>query len=104
MRELGAGEVTAWVGPHVCGGCYEVPAEMRAEVAAVVPAAVRDDDLGHARRSTSAPGCAPSSAARASTVVDVVPLHPRVATTSTPTAATAPRAGRLAGLIRLRVR
>lgn len=29
----------ARVGPGVCGGCYEVPADMRAEVAAAVPAA-----------------------------------------------------------------
>lgn len=36
---LGAGDLRAWVGPHVCGECYEVPAEMRAEVAAVVPEA-----------------------------------------------------------------
>jgi len=39
MRDLGAGEITAWIGPHVCGRCYEVPEEMRDEVAAVVPAA-----------------------------------------------------------------
>jgi polyphenol oxidase len=37
MRALGAAEITAWVGPHVCGACYEVPAELRDEVAAVVP-------------------------------------------------------------------
>jgi len=37
MRELGAGEVTAWVGPHICGACYEVPRAMREEVAARVP-------------------------------------------------------------------
>lgn len=37
MRGLGAGEVTGWVGPHVCGACYEVPDAMREEVAAVVP-------------------------------------------------------------------
>lgn len=37
MRELGAHRLTAVVGPHVCGGCYEVPATMRAEVAAHVP-------------------------------------------------------------------
>lgn len=37
MRELGATAITAWIGPHVCGGCYEVPAELRAEVAATVP-------------------------------------------------------------------
>ena len=39
MRDLGARRITAWVGPHVCGRCYEVPAEMRAEVARVVPEA-----------------------------------------------------------------
>ncbi|MFN8189697.1 MAG: polyphenol oxidase family protein [Nocardioidaceae bacterium] len=39
MRQVGAGELTAWVGPHVCGACYEVPAAMRDEVAAVAPAA-----------------------------------------------------------------
>ncbi len=39
LRELGARDVTAWVGPHVCGRCYEVPEEMRAEVAATVPEA-----------------------------------------------------------------
>lgn len=37
MRALGATELTAWIGPHVCGACYEVPAEMRDEVAALVP-------------------------------------------------------------------
>lgn len=37
LRDLGARDLVAWVGPHVCGGCYEVPAAMREEVAAVVP-------------------------------------------------------------------
>lgn len=37
MRAHGASAITAWVGPHVCGACYEVPEEMRAEVARVVP-------------------------------------------------------------------
>ena len=37
LRARGAAAITAWVGPHVCGGCYEVPDDMRAEVAAVVP-------------------------------------------------------------------
>ncbi len=38
MRSLGAGDVTAWIGPHICGGCYEVPGEMCEEVATEVPA------------------------------------------------------------------
>ena len=37
MRDLGAGEVDAVVGPSVCGRCYEVPAEMRDTAAAVSP-------------------------------------------------------------------
>ncbi|MEP6667301.1 MAG: peptidoglycan editing factor PgeF [Nocardioidaceae bacterium] len=39
MRERGADNIEAWIGPRVCGGCYEVPSSMRDEVAAVVPAA-----------------------------------------------------------------
>lgn len=39
MREHGASRIVAWVGPHVCGGCYEVPGELRADVVATVPAA-----------------------------------------------------------------
>lgn len=38
MRALGAGAIRAWIGPSVCGRCYEVPAELREEVAAAVPA------------------------------------------------------------------
>lgn len=38
MRDLGATEVRAWIGPHICGACYEVPADLQAEVAAVEPA------------------------------------------------------------------
>lgn len=39
MRAHGATSVTAWVGPHICGGCYEVPASLRSEVAAAAPVA-----------------------------------------------------------------
>ena len=38
MRALGASSIEAWVGPHVCGGCYEVPASLRDLVAAAAPA------------------------------------------------------------------
>lgn len=46
MRELGADQITAFVGPHVCGSCYEVPAALRAEVAAVVPQAYSTTSWG----------------------------------------------------------
>lgn len=39
MYDRGARTVHAWIGPHICGGCYEVPADLRAAVAAAVPAA-----------------------------------------------------------------
>jgi YfiH family protein len=38
MRRLGATDISAWVGPHVCGRCYEVPEEMQDAVASVEPA------------------------------------------------------------------
>jgi polyphenol oxidase len=46
LRELGASDVTAWVGPHVCGACYEVPDELRAEVAARVPETYAETSWG----------------------------------------------------------
>jgi polyphenol oxidase len=39
MHDLGASTLHAWVGPYVCGGCYEVPAAMQAEVSEVAPQA-----------------------------------------------------------------
>lgn len=39
MRRRGAASIRAWLGPSICGSCYEVPAELRATVAADVPAA-----------------------------------------------------------------
>lgn len=46
MRARGAGEIVAWVGPHVCGSCYEVPEQMRADVSAVVPEAHAETSWG----------------------------------------------------------
>lgn len=46
MREQGAAEITAWLGPHVCGSCYEVPEAMRAEVSATVPEAYAETSWG----------------------------------------------------------
>lgn len=33
MRAAGARDVRAWIGPSICGACYEVPAALREEVA-----------------------------------------------------------------------
>ena len=46
MRSAGARDLHAWVGPHVCGDCYEVPEQMRAEASAVVPAAYAETSWG----------------------------------------------------------
>ncbi|MFI8532158.1 peptidoglycan editing factor PgeF [Streptomyces aquilus] len=48
MTELGAepGRIIARTGPAVCGRCYEVPDAMRAEVAAVEPAAHAETSWG----------------------------------------------------------
>jgi len=39
MRRRGARSITAWIGPHICGACYEVPGAMRADVARTLPGA-----------------------------------------------------------------
>ena len=39
LRERGARRLQAWLGPRVCGRCYELPADMADEVAAAVPEA-----------------------------------------------------------------
>jgi polyphenol oxidase len=46
MRDLGAQRITAVLGPHACGRCYEVPAEMRAEIAERVPASYSETSWG----------------------------------------------------------
>lgn len=46
MRAIGADRVRAWIGPHVCGRCYEVPEAMRREVADVVPASMSETSWG----------------------------------------------------------
>jgi YfiH family protein len=46
MRDLGARTVVAWLGPRVCGGCYEVPEAMQADVGALVPEALARTSWG----------------------------------------------------------
>jgi polyphenol oxidase len=100
MRELGARHVTAWVGPHICGRCYEVPAEMRAEVAAAVPETWAETswgtpalDLGAGvRAQLDADGVVHSSVDRCTREDDELWSHRRDGAA----------AGRLAGLVWMR--
>ena len=48
MRAAGAEDIRAWLGPSVCGQCYEVPAELRDEVAAVAAVRMVNHRLGDA--------------------------------------------------------
>ncbi len=63
MAELGAARITAWIGPHICGDCYEVPADLQADLRPGAPGRGRDHQLGHAeprprRGGRRAAGCA----------------------------------------------
>jgi YfiH family protein len=50
MCDLGAdvGRIVARLGPSICGSCYEVPAQLRDEVAATIPAAASMTSWGTA--------------------------------------------------------
>jgi hypothetical protein len=100
MRERGATDITAWIGPHVCGGCYEVPAEMREEVGALVPAAVATTTWGTPALDLGA-GVRAQLVDLGATVVDVSRCT-RESDDLYSYRRDGARAGRLAGLIRLR--
>ena len=38
MREIGATTIEAWIGPHICAGCYEVPRAMAEAAWRAIPA------------------------------------------------------------------
>ncbi|MGI9156713.1 MAG: polyphenol oxidase family protein [Marmoricola sp.] len=46
MREQGAERITAWIGPHVCGSCYEVPLAVQQEVVALEAASLATTSWG----------------------------------------------------------
>ena len=100
MRRLGAADVEAWIGPHVCGGCYEVPAEMRADVAARAPSSYACTtwgapslDLGAAvAAQLAAAGCAVNDRSRCTRESDDLYSYRRDGA----------RSGRAAGLVLLR--
>ena len=99
MLELGARHLTAWVGPHVCGRCYEVPAHLQREVVAAVPAAEARTSWGTpaldigagARAQLAAAGCDLVDAARCTRESPELFSYRR----------DGKRSGRLAGLVRL---
>lgn len=100
MRELGAVDVQAWIGPYVCGGCYEVPSALQDQVAAVEPAS-------RATTSWGTPGLDLGAGVRAQLERDGVTVHD-VARCTRESAdlysfrRDGERAGRQAGVIRLR--
>jgi YfiH family protein len=100
MRERGARSLTAWIGPHICGACYEVPAEMQAAVAGVVPTSRSTTSWGTPALDIGA-GVRAQLEADGVTVVDA-----SACTRESPDLYSYRRdgagAGRLAGLIRLR--
>lgn len=100
MRELGATQVTAWIGPHVCGACYEVPAAMRDEVGAVVPDAVATTSWGTPSLDLGA-GVRAQLAAEGVTVVDAARCT-RESADLYSYRRDGRRAGRQAGLVRIR--
>jgi polyphenol oxidase len=100
MRDLGARSITAWIGPHVCGACYEVPEQMQAAVGAAVPAIVATTSWG-------TPSLDLGAGVRAQLVGEGVSVHDvsrctRESADLYSYRRDGDRAGRLAGLIRLR--
>lgn len=100
LRAWGDTSVTAWIGPHVCGACYEVPAAMQDEVARAVPAARATTSWGTPSLDLGA-GVHAQLEAGGVTVVDVSRCTRESADLYSYRRDGA-RAGRLAGLIRLR--
>ena len=100
MRDLGAQSITAWIGPHVCGGCYEVPEQMQAAVGAVVPASVATTSWGTPSLDLGA-GVRSQLAGEGVSVHDVSRCT-RESADLYSYRRDGDRAGRLAGLIRLR--
>lgn len=94
MRSVGAepARTEALLGPAICGDCYEVPADMAADVEKHVPGSACKTRKGR-RASTCAPGSGgswPTSASARSASIRAVPTKTRPSSAS---AATAPRAG-----------
>ena len=100
LRRLGADSLGAWIGPHVCGACYEVPARMQDEVAGAVPASRATTSWGTPSLDLGA------GVAAQLTDLDVTVADVSRCTRESPDLYSFRRdgraAGRLAGLVRLR--
>ena len=70
MQAEGAAGIRAWLGPSICGSCYEVPAELRAEVAGHVPSTWATTSWGTA--SLDLPAGARSQLEAAGVVIEYV--------------------------------
>ncbi len=46
IKSLSDKPIRAWIGPHICGQCYEVPAQMADEVAKIRPEALATTSWG----------------------------------------------------------
>ncbi|HEU4568877.1 MAG TPA: peptidoglycan editing factor PgeF [Marmoricola sp.] len=100
MHDLGARTVQAWIGPHVCGACYEVPEEMRSEVGELVPEAVATTSWGTPSLDLGAGVRA--QLRRSGAEVHDVSRCTRESADLYSHRRDGPRAGRLAGLVRVR--
>jgi YfiH family protein len=100
MRALGASRVEGWIGPHVCGRCYEVPEQMRAAVAAVAPDSYAETSWGTPSLDLAAGVRA--ELAKLDVVVHDVSRCTRESEDLYSYRRDGDRAGRLAGLVRLR--
>ena len=97
LGELGATRLTAWIGPHICGACYEVSAPMRDEFAIDHPAAAATTSWGTPSLDLGAAAAA-QLAALGCTVVRVDPCT-RESSTLHSYRRDGERSGRQAGLV-----
>ncbi len=100
LRRWGARDLAAWVGPSVCGACYEVPAEMMHELAAGVPGTASRTRTG--APSLDLPAGVRRQLARSGVGLEPVPGSDTWCTLENPALYShrrEPGAGRLAGLV-----
>ena len=105
MHAAGARTIVAWLGPRVCGSCYEVPEPMRSEVADAVPDAWATTSWGTPAVDVGA-GVASQLRGIGVEVVDVMDSDEKLCTRENTDLFSyrrqGQRSGRLGGLVRIR--